>query len=372
MFPDFDGEAFAQDLDQLRSRAFSEIGADDLTHLKKMERWGRCCSFLGWASAWLIPNPISALLIAQGRTSRWAMVAHHTLHRGYDRVPNIERARTSAGFAKGRRRLLDWNDWIDPEAWAFEHNQQHHYRLGEEADPDYVEMNLDWLRAARWPGPVKLMVVAFFATTWKWSYYAPNTFRQLRGRRGKKPAERGDLEPLASMFVTASFLRRCIVPYAAIQFVLMPLLFAPLGAWAAFSVLCNSLLAELITNLHSFLVITTNHAGEDLYAFEGSPGNRAEFYLRQVLGSTNFSTGSNLNDFLHGWLNYQIEHHLFPDLPMRQYQRIQPEVKRICEKHGVPYVQESVWKRLRKTLAVMTGEADMLRQPAVDPALASS
>ena len=26
------------------------------------------------------------------------------------------------------------------------------------------------------------------------------------------------------------------------------------------------------------------------------------------------------------WLNYQIEHHLFPDLPMRQYGLIQPRV----------------------------------------------
>lgn len=364
MSPDFDGEAFANDLDALRARSMAEIGQQDLSHLRKMERWGRACSLAGWASAWIFPNPVSALLLAQGRTSRWAMVAHHILHRGYDRVPGIEPRHSSKGFAQGWRRLIDWNDWIDPEAWAFEHNQQHHYRLGEDADPDYVELNLDWLRDAKLPLGFKLIVVAFFATTWKWSYYAPNTFRQLRGRKGKKPADRSELEPLASMFIKASFLRRCMIPYMLIQFAIVPLLFAPLGWWAVFSVLCNSLLAEFLTNLHSFLVITTNHAGEDLYAFDGSPGNRGEFYLRQVLGSTNFRTGSDFNDFLHGWLNYQIEHHLFPDLPMSQYQRIQPEVKALCAKHGVPYVQESVWIRLRKTLAVMTGRKTMLR-PAV-------
>jgi hypothetical protein len=28
-----------------------------------------------------------------------------------------------------------------------EHNRLHHYRLGELADPDLVEANLDWLRS---------------------------------------------------------------------------------------------------------------------------------------------------------------------------------------------------------------------------------
>lgn len=34
----------------------------------------------------------------------------------------------------------------------------------------------------------------------------------------------------------------------------------------------------------------------------------------------NFNTGSDANDYLHGWLNYQIEHHMFPDLSMLSYQ----------------------------------------------------
>ena len=46
--------------------------------------------------------------------------------------------------------------------------------------------------------------------------------------------------------------------------------------------------------------------------------------MRQVLGSTNFRTGGDVNDFLHGWLNYQIEHHLWPDLSPRQLQFAQP------------------------------------------------
>ena len=41
--------------------------------------------------------------------------------------------------------------------------------------------------------------------------------------------------------------------------------------------------------------------------------------------------GGDVNDFLHGWLNYQIEHHLFPDLPPLRYRQLQPKVKARCE-----------------------------------------
>ena len=72
---------------------------------------------------------------------------------------------------------------------------------------------------------------------------------------------------------------------------------------------------------------------------------------------------ADLNDFLHGWLNFQIEHHLWPQLSMLSYQRAAPEVKKICAKHGVPYVQHNVFWRLKKTVDIMTGDASMRRFP---------
>ncbi|MFO0003392.1 MAG: fatty acid desaturase, partial [bacterium] len=105
--------------------------------------------------------------------------------------------------------------------------------------------------------------------------------------------------------------------------------------------------------MHSFLVIVPNHAGDDLYRFTTPSRGRRDFYVRQILGSANFRTGGDVNDFLHGFLNYQIEHHLWPDLPMRAYQRAQPEVKALCAAHGVPYVQQSVWRRAWKTAQIM-------------------
>jgi len=71
---------------------------------------------------------------------------------------------------------------------------------------------------------------------------------------------------------------------------------------------------------------------------------------------------------MYGWLNYQIEHHLWPDLPLSQYQKLQPQVKALCERHGIPYCQDSVFKRLLKAVDIMVGKTSMLK-PAMTQSL---
>merc|ERR1711871_375238 len=124
------------------------------------------------------------------------------------------------------------------------------------------------------------------------------------------------------------------------------------------------LLADVLTNMHAFLTIVTNHAGSDLYRFDTPCApNSPEFFLRQVLSSANYCTGSDPNDFLHGWLNYQVEHHCWPTLSMLSYQKAAPQLKAICERHGVPYTQQSVWRRLAQTVRIMIGDSSMRRWP---------
>jgi len=69
--------------------------------------------------------------------------------------------------------------------------------------------------------------------------------------------------------------------------------------------------------------------------------------------------GTDLIDFMHGWLNYQIEHHLWPNLSMLSYQKSAPLVQEICRKHGVPYVKQNVFWRLKKTVDIMVGKSSM-------------
>jgi fatty acid desaturase len=115
-----------------------------------------------------------------------------------------------------------------------------------------------------------------------------------------------------------------------------------------------------MANLHSFLVIIPNHAADDIYRFEEPGKSRGEFYLRQIIGTVNYNTGSNKVDFLHGWLNYQVEHHLFPAIPLNHYQEMQPIVKELCAKYNLPYRQESVFKRLWMTMDLMVGKTKLL------------
>jgi fatty acid desaturase len=367
--------AFARDVDALRARLEAGLGPSDLAHFQKMERWGRVATGLGYATAWLGPNPVSVALLALGSTARWTIVAHHVSHRGLDRVPGAPSRYKSKLFARGlRRRVVDWLDWVDPEAWDYEHNVLHHYRVGERADPDLVEHHMDAVRTARLPDAVKLGIVAFYATTWRLVYYAPNTFQVLREARRAKanggagaPAE--DVDEVETRIFRSFDPRTAegrafyasIAPYALVRFGLAPLAFSALGPAAGVSVLVNTALAEVVSNVHTFCLIAPNHAGDDLYRFSERPVGRGELYARQVLGSADFTGGSDVADFLQGFLNYQIEHHLFPDLPPSKLREAQPAVRALCAKHGIPYVREPLRQRVRQLLDIMVGRRSMKR-----------
>jgi linoleoyl-CoA desaturase len=55
-----------------------------------------------------------------------------------------------------------------------------------------------------------------------------------------------------------------------------------------------------------------------------------------------------------GNLSYQIEHHLFPDLPSNRYSEVAPAVRALCEEYGLPYTSgpllTQTWQTWRKVL----------------------
>ena len=65
---------------------------------------------------------------------------------------------------------------------------------------------------------------------------------------------------------------------------------------------------------------------------------KVDFLRRQVLMSRNINPGK-LTDFAMGGLNYQIEHHLFPNMPRPNLRRAQPIVRQFCKEKGVTYTQ---------------------------------
>jgi fatty acid desaturase len=344
-----DLSAFLADLKALRAEIDAALGPSDLAHLRKIERIGRIATLLGVATAWVAPNPLSMVGLSLGRSTRWLLM-HHIGHRGYDRVPAVPARYTSRTFARGARRFFDWADWMIPEAWIYEHNVLHHSHVGEERDPDLIERNTETLRQSRLPLMLRYAVIFALGLTWRSSYYAPNTLKTWLARHGTTADER---------VYRRELWRRCYLPYALLSFGLLPLAFWPLGPWAVASAFVNSLGAEALTNLHTFAVVGPNHTGDDLYRFSTKPASKGDALWRQIVGSTNYASGTELVDFLHLWLNYQIEHHIWPDLPMLRYRQVQPKVKALCLKYGIPYIQESVAVRVKKMIAVAVGTAAM-------------
>jgi len=92
-------------------------------------------------------------------------------------------------------------------------------------------------------------------------------------------------------------------------------------------------------SLWAFTIIFCGHFPDGVHQFtpeECQDESRGHWYFRQVLGSANID-GGRLFHILPGNLSFQIEHHLFPDIPARRYQQVAGEVREVCQRYGLPY-----------------------------------
>ncbi|CAL6432321.1 unnamed protein product [Bathycoccus prasinos] len=383
----FDLASWAKEIREVEKEQRSDkYHEEDVKHLKKILGWANMCYYGGLGVMFLLPqlglaqafgaNVLGAFMMSTAICARWTMVGHHVCHGGYNAAMTegneIKGRFHRRKFARGPwNRIIDWMDWMMPEAWDVEHNHLHHYQLGEDADPDLVERNMKTTREGPMPMWARYMQVAALSVIWKWFYYAPNTMKELFARRAREAEKRGEksYQPYTTGSMPSTVLTTVQSAFqgnfgAIIETANLAScrrLVTPSAAQMAMATLATTLLADLFTNLHSFIVIATNHVGDDIYRFESETKPRTDdFYMRAVIGSANFRTGGDVNDFMHGWLNYQIEHHMWPDMSMRCYQRAQPKVKAICEKYGMPYVQENVFKRVGQLVDVMVGKRTML------------
>lgn len=367
----FDVEGFATDIKAARD-ASKPSDSEESAHLVKLERWTTTLAVVGVLLAIRgVYSPLAMIALGYYKYGKFAILAHHSLHGGW----GVDRR---GWFAQGPyRRIVDWCDWIFPLGWIVEHNKVHHYYLNEDADPDFVERNTEVVQALKAPLAVKYVIVFAQAVVWKWFYYASNTLKLLHAENPGAPskAELDEAITMSGLFrmalqgdpwyraLAADFILRVIGPPFVLQFVLPPMILGWLRGTGGVLPFCwftfaNVVGAEVVTNVHAFCTIVTNHAGSDLWHFTGAcKPDTAEFYLRSVLGSVAYQAGNDFVDYFHGYLNYQGEHHAFPNLSPLHYQRLHPLFKRVCAQHGVPYVQEPMWIRVKKTADIIVGVA---------------
>ena len=98
-------------------------------------------------------------------------------------------------------------------------------------------------------------------------------------------------------------------------------------------------LANVIRNVWAHAIIFCGHFPDQTYTFsqdEVENETRGGWYVRQLIGAANIE-GSPLFHVVSGNLGYQVEHHLYPDMPSSRYSEIAPKIKDICERYELPY-----------------------------------
>ena len=116
---------------------------------------------------------------------------------------------------------------------------------------------------------------------------------------------------------------------------------------------------QAVWGVYMGLTFAPNHKGMPIIA----PGQQVDYLRRQVLTSRNVRGGP-VTDFALGGLNYQIEHHLFPNMPRAALRHAQPIVRAHCRRLGVDYCETSFAGSYRAVLTHLNLMGAPLRRAA--------
>ncbi len=114
------------------------------------------------------------------------------------------------------------------------------------------------------------------------------------------------------------------------------------------STLTADFTANIVRNVWAYSIIFCGHFPDQTYTFsqaEVAEETRGGWYVRQLLGSANIDGGP-LFHLMAGNLSFQVEHHLYPDMPSSRYAEIAPRVRDICQRYGLPYNTGPLGKQL--------------------------
>jgi fatty acid desaturase len=231
----------------------------------------------------------------------------------------------------------EWDQTGPSEHWKRAHNYSHHTFtniVGMDSDVGFGILRMT--RDEEWR-PINLLqpfANIILAATFEWGI----ALHDLTFAAELEGAEKGQLNSQANKDFGRKIFRQ-----VGKDFLLFPVLAGP--AWK--STLTANATANLVRNLWAYVVIFCGHFPDGAEKFtvdEYENETRHEWYLRQMLGSANFDSGK-IMGFMSGNLSYQIEHHLFPDLPSNRYPEIAVKVRALCEKYDLPYTTGSLAKQ---------------------------
>jgi fatty acid desaturase len=316
-------EAFGQELDAIRARVVADLGERDSGYIKRvirtqrgLELAGRGLLFLGFLPpAWV--GGTAALSLSKILDNM--EIGHNVMHGQYDwmKDPRLD------------GKTFEWDTACPGDQWRHSHNYMHHTHtniVGKDRDIGYGILRMS--EDERWHpyylgNPLYAALLAIF-----FQYgVALHDLEAERITAGETTlAEKRGMLAEVWQKVRGQTLK---------DYVLFPLLSGPSLPF----VLAGNVSANLARNLWSFTIIFCGHFPDGTQQFteeQAENETRGEWYYRQLLGSANL-TGGKLFHILAGNLSFQIEHHLFPDLPAHRYAEISTEVSEISERYRIPY-----------------------------------
>jgi fatty acid desaturase len=314
-------------------RTIRESGLLKRRHAAYAARGALTLGFLA-AAWWLVVdlgNSWYQLIAAVVLALAFAQVAFLGHDAGHQQIFTSRRANDLVGRFLGNLLIgLSYGWWVDT------HNKHHANPNHEERDPDISDGVLAFTQrqAAIREGRVSL----FIARNQAWLFFplltlegislhvdsviAVRSDRERCARGGSRRAEAIGLFLFAALYVTALLL--VMSPEKAIAFAAVNQ-----AAWG----------------VYMGCTFAPNHKGMAIIA----PGADVDFLRRQVLTSRNVRGGP-VTDLALGGLNYQIEHHLFPNMPRGALKHAQPIVRAHCEALGVSYCETSLIGSYRAAL----------------------
>ena len=116
----------------------------------------------------------------------------------------------------------------------------------------------------------------------------------------------------------------------------LPMIILPVSPW--FTLICF-LIMHFISGFILSTIFQTAHIMESSeFPIPKETGEiKNNWTIHQLLNTANFAPKSKLLSWYVGGLNYQIEHHLFPDICHVHYKKISKIVKETAEQFNLPY-----------------------------------
>ena len=316
-------DAFGRELDAVRDRVLADLGQVDVDYIRRVIKAQRLMEVAGRGllvagilpPAWLA----GTALLALSKILDNMEVGHNVMHGQYDFLGDPELV--------GNR--FEWDTACPAEQWRHTHNYEHHTFtniLGKDRDVGYAIIRVTPEQPWKPHNLANPLYAAALATLFQYGV-------MLHGVEVEK-ITRGDKDR-ADLISQLREVGRKFSGQSLKDYVLFPLLTGPS---APFTFGAN-LTANFVRNVWAFTIIFCGHFPDGVATFneeEAEGETRGQWYLRQMLGSANIE-GSQIFDVMSGNLSYQIEHHLFPDLPAHRYAEMSVEVREICERYGLTY-----------------------------------